>query len=318
MRFGRKKYTLGQRAGYRALRAVFYPLSLLPLRALYVISDGLSLLACDVIRYRRRVVRDNLRNAFPEMSDKERRRIERGFYRFLGDYIVETVKMVSMSEKQIRRRVRMEGLDQACDALRRGRDVTLLLGHYCNWEWVSSIPLHIPENSVGAQVYHPLSNAAFDRLFMDIRTKFRSNNIAMDDILRRLVEWKRAGTPSITGYIADQAPHLDLHLFTDFFHRDTPVLTGPERIARFLDSEVYFIHISRPKRGYYTLRFIRMTDAPKKEPMFEITRRYFRMLEENIREAPQYWLWSHRRWKVTREMFNDYWGDKAPAMLSHL
>ncbi len=318
MRSGRKNFTFGQRAGYRALRAVFYPLSLLPLRALYLISDGLALLAGKVLRYRRRVVRENLRASFPEMTEKERRKIEHDFYSFLGDYIVETVKMISMSESQIRRRVRMEGLEQPCGALRRGRDVTLLLGHYCNWEWLSSIPLHIPGKSVGAQIYHPLSNAAFDRLFMDIRTRFGSENIAMDDTLRRLVEWKRAGIPSITGYIADQAPHLDLHLFTDFFNRDTPVLTGPERIARFLDSEVYFIHISRPKRGYYTLRFIRVTDSPKNEPLFEITRAYFRMLEDNIREAPQYWLWSHRRWKVTREMFNTYWGPKAPAMLSHL
>ena len=159
MRFGRKNFTFGQRAGYRALRAVFYPLSLLPLRALYLISDGLALLAGKVLRYRRRVVRENLRTSFPEMTEKERRKIEHDFYSFLGDYIVETVKMISMSERQIRRRVRMEGLEQPCGALRRGRDVTLLLGHYCNWEWVSSIPLHIPGNSVGAQIYHPLSSA---------------------------------------------------------------------------------------------------------------------------------------------------------------
>lgn len=318
MRFGRKKYTLGQRAGYRALRAVFYPLSLLPLRALYVISDGLALLACDVIRYRRRVVRDNLRNAFPEMPDKERRRIERGFYRFLGDYIVETVKMVSMSEKQIRRRVRMEGLEQPCDALRRGRDVTLMLGHYCNWEWVSSLPLHFAPDTVCAQVYHHLHSRAMDEVFMKIRTRFDANNIEMADIMRRLIGWKRQGIPTVTGFIADQCPGLDIHLFVDFLNHDTGVYTGPERIAGFLDSEVLFCHMSRPRRGEYVLKFVPVTSEPKKIPTFDMTRRYFELLEDNIREAPEYWLWSHRRWKRTRADFMEHWGDRAEGMLSRL
>lgn len=111
---------------------------------------------------------------------------------------------------------------------------------------------------------------------------------------------------------------MDIHLFVDFLNHDTGVYTGPERIAKFLDSVVMFVHLSRPRRGYYELRFVEVTDSPKREEMFDITRRYIEMLEDNIREAPQYWLWSHRRWKRTRADFMAYWGDQAAKMLSHL
>ena len=140
----------------------------------------------------------------------------------------------------------------------------------------------------------------------------------MADIMRRLIEWKREGKCSVTGFIADQCPRFEIHLFVDFLHHDTGVYTGPERIAKFLDAEVLFCHLSRPRRGEYRLRYVKMTDQPKKEATFEITRQYFSMLEANIREAPEYWLWSHRRWKRTRADFYAHWGDQADKMLSHL
>lgn len=292
--------------------------ALVPLKVLYIFSDLLAGFLHTVLGYRRRVVHENLVSSFPDKSKPEIAAIERRFYRFLTDYAFETVKLLSFSDAQMKRRLRVVNPEMVNDAVAKGRSVTLLLGHYCNWEWVSSLPLYFTEDAVPAQVYHHLHSRAMDDVFMKIRTQFKSHNIEMADIMRSLIGWKREGKPSVTGFIADQCPGLDIHLFIDFLHHDTGVYTGPERIAKFLDSEVLFCHLSRPSRGEYMLKFVRITDSPKKEDTFDITRRYFELLEQNIDEAPQYWLWSHRRWKRTRAQFMEYWGEHAEKQLSHL
>ena len=293
-------------------------LSLLPLRLLYVISDCIAFLLHSVVRYRRKVVHRNLVASFPEKSEKEISIIERKFYLFLTDYALETVKLLSMTPGQMKRRLVVENVEMVDDAISRGQNVVLYLGHYCNWEWVSSLPLWFAPGATPAQVYHHLHSKVMDRIFMKIRTRFDANNVEMADIMRRLIEWKREGRETVTGFIADQCPGLDIHLFVDFLNQETGVYTGPERIAKFLDAEVLFCHLTRPKRGKYRLRFVKITCQPKGEPMFEITRQYFQLLEDNIREAPQYWLWSHRRWKRSKADFYAHWGDQAEKMLSHL
>lgn len=309
---------LSERITYVTLTALCGALSVLPLRVLYILSDFLAWLARSVVRYRVRVVRENLASAFPEKSEKERKEIEKRFYHFLGDYFFETVKLFSMSDSFIRRHMKIEGMEQIDRAMADGRNVTLYLGHYCNWEWVSSIPLHLSGHGKAAQIYHPLENKGSDKFFHRLRTRFHAENIPMNETLPTLIKWKREGIPSVTGYIADQAPSLNVHLFVDFLNHETNAYTGPERISRFLDAEVFYLHISRPKRGYYTAKLIPITDQIKQMPVFEPSKIYFKLLEENIREAPQYWLWSHRRWKRTRRMFDDYFGDKAAEQLSHL
>lgn len=293
-------------------------LSLLPFRVLFILSDFLAFLAYHIVKYRRGVVRDNLTSSFPEKSIDEIKKIEKGFYQFLGDYFMETIKLASMSEKKMRKRMKVENIEEINEAVRRGQSVSIYLGHYCNWEWVSSLPLHIDPVAKCAQIYHPLTNKSFDRLLFKLRTRFDANNIPMADIMQTLVKWKREDIPSVTGYIADQAPGLNIHLFVDFLNHETGVYTGPERISKFLGAKAVYAHLTRPRRGYYTLRFIPISENVKKEYIFETSKVYFRLLEENIREAPQYWLWSHRRWKRSRALFNEYHGDKADEMLSHL
>lgn len=303
---------------YVIIAGVCYGLAFLPLWMLYLLSDFTAWLAHSIVRYRRKVVRDNLESSFPEKSDRDLKKIEKGFYRFLADYGVETLKMLTMSKATMSRRLILQNQEPVCNAIDKGRNVILFLGHYCNWEWVSSLPLHFPKRMEGCQVYHYLHNKAMDKLFMKIRTRFGAQNIEMGDIFRKIIGWKRHDIPVVCGLIADQVPHLDLHLFLDFLNHETGVYTGPERIARFLDAEVWYCHLTRPRRGYYTLRFEPVTLSPTKEPLFDITRRCFALLEANIREAPQYWLWSHRRWKRGRAEFMEYWGDKAEQQLSHL
>lgn len=300
------------------LYRIVYLISLLPFGVLYLFSDILAWLACDVVKYRRKVVRRNLTASFPDKDEKEIRQIEKKFYKFLCDYFVETVKLASMSPKKMRRHLKVENIEEINEAVRKGQSVSLYLGHYCNWEWVSSLPLHIDPAARCAQIYHPLENKAFDKLLYRLRTKFDANNVPMKDILPTLIKWKKEDVPSVTGYIADQAPGLNIHLFVEFLNQETGAYTGPERISKFLGAKAVYGHMSRPKRGYYTLRFIPIAENVKKEDIFVTTRKYFSLLEENIIETPQYWLWSHNRWKRSRELFNQYHGDKAADMLTHL
>lgn len=296
--------------GYYLLVACWYPLSLLPFRLLYILSDFLSLLLYYVVRYRRRVVFANLTSAFPEKSPREIRTIARRFYAFFCDYIVETVKLYSISEEEMRKRMRFENIEGLEQELMEGRSASVYLGHYGNWEWVSSLPICLKAQC--GQIYHPLENATMDRLFLYIRGRFGARSIAQNDTLLVVRDWKRKGIPNVVGYIADQVPgYGSIHYFTDFLHHDTPVFTGAERIARLMDTTVYYLDVERPRRGYYVGRFIKITDSPKANPLFYPTEQYYRLLEKSIRRAPQYWLWSHKRWKRTREEFYRIYPDEA-------
>ncbi|MDE6680802.1 MAG: lysophospholipid acyltransferase family protein, partial [Muribaculaceae bacterium] len=238
------------------------------------------------------------------METAELRKIERDFYRFLGDYFVETLRLGRMSEKEIRRRMCFENGDEVQRYLEAGRNVTLYLGHYCNWEWVSSIPLHFDRKLHMGQIYHPLENNAADEAFLSIRGRCGATSIKMADTLPTLMKWRREGTPFMVGFIADQVPLFDgMHYFADFLHQETSTFTGPERLSRMFDSVVFYCDIRRDKRGYYTCRYVRMTDNPKSLPQFELTQKYYDMLSESIHRQPALWLWSHNRWKRTKTDF---------------
>lgn len=283
--------------------ALWFIISLLPLWVFYRLSDGLYYLVYHVVRYRRRVVYANLRSSFPEKSEAEIERIAKDFYSFFCDYIVETLKFFSMGEKNIRKRMKFEGLNQVKEDFANGRSVSVYLGHYCNWEWISSLGLHLDEQC--GQIYHPLENATLDRLFLYMRGRFKAQSIKMDDTFLTILKWKKEGRKNIVGYIADQVPgYNNIHYWADFLHHDTPVFTGAERISKIMDTAVYYIDVERPRRGYYTARFIKIADSLNEHPVFFATEQYFRLLEQNIQRAPQYWLWSHKRWKRTREEFN--------------
>ena len=283
--------------------ALWFIISLLPLWVFYRLSDGLYYLDYHVVRYRRRVVYANLRSSFPEKSEAEIERIAKDFYSFFCDYIVETLKFFSMGEKNIRKRMKFEGIDQVKEDFANGRSVSIYLGHYCNWEWISSLGLHLDEQC--GQIYHPLENATLDRLFLYMRGRFKAQSIKMDDTFLTILKWKKEGRKNIVGYIADQVPgYNNIHYWADFLHHDTPVFTGAERISKIMDTAVYYIDVERPRRGYYVARFIKIADSLNEHPVFFATEQYFRLLEKNIQRAPQYWLWSHKRWKRTREEFN--------------
>lgn len=315
----KKFFRLIEPIQYGFLLGIFFLLSLLPLRMLYLIAGFLAWLLGDIAGYRRKVIDANLQTSFPKKTPQELKRIRHKFYRFLTDYFVETLKLTTMSRRQMLRRMKFEGIEDAVEKMRSGVDVTLLLGHYCNWEWVSSLPLHFSDvQAVGGQIYHPLENKASDRLFLRLRGRWGAISIRLHDTLRVITRWHRDGITSMVGYIADQVPGYNgIHCWVDFLNHDTPVYSGPERIAKMLHSAVYYIDMERPKRGYYVGRFVKIADDASKCEKFFVTREYFRLLEESISKHPQYWLWSHRRWKRTRAEFMRRFPDAAER-LTHL
>ena len=284
---------------------IMYTISLLPLCVPYFFTDITRCFLYYNLRYRRKVVRKNLVDSFPDKSTEEIIKIEKEFYSFFCDYIAETIKFFSMSEEEIRRRMKFEDVDLVNKSIAEGQSCSLYLGHYCNWEWISTIPLHLDcKESLNGQIYHPLENPIFDKLFLRMRDRFESKSISMDDSFRAIVGAKRQGRNSVIGYISDQVPGYDnMHYFTDFLNHDTPVFTGAERISRMIDASVFYLDIRRPKRGYYVCKFVPITRHIKECPTFSITEKYFRMLEDDIKANPQYWLWSHNRWKRGREGF---------------
>lgn len=290
---------------YYIVLAVWYLFSLLPMRVHYFNADLLFWLLYKVIGYRRKVVWQNLTTSFPEKSEEELRSIERGFYHFFCDYLVETVKLMTISQEEIKRRMVFKGTEPVDELLRNGQSCALYMGHFCNWEWVSSLPLWLTPEAVCGQIYHPLENKDFDRLFLRSRQRMGAVSIPMAETLRKILEYRQAGKAMIIGYISDQVPFwINMHHWLDFLHHDTPVLTGTERIVKKVNHVVFYLDIRRVRRGYYEAEFKQITMEPQKMADFKITDIYFRMLEESIRQRPEFWLWSHNRWKRTREEFN--------------
>ena len=289
------------------LYAIFYTFSLLPLRVHYLLSTMLYLLLRYVVRYRLKVVRRNLSTSFPEKSEQELRAIENGFYRFFCDYLVESIKLMTIRKENLKRRMVFKGVEQIDQCISEGQSVAVYLGHYCNWEWVTSLPLWITPEAKCGQIYHPIENKAFDRLFLRLRQRQGALCIPMQDTLRRILEFRRAEQPVVIGYISDQKPNwINIHHWVDFLHHDTPVLTGAERIIRKVNHAVFYLDMRRVKRGYYEAEFKLIARNPNEvDAEYGVTDIYYQMLEQSITRAPEYWLWSHNRWSRTREEFNE-------------
>ena len=286
---------------------LFYTLSLLPFRILYGMADIGYVLLYYIIRYRRGVVRKNLVTAFPEKSIDDIKTIERKFYHWFCDYFLEAIKLLSISEKELRRRFTIINSEEVEQCFQEGQDVAAILGHYCNWEWLSCVGMNLPPERETGLIYHPLRNKTFDYLFRKLRSHEQNGHvIPKKDILRYVVTKKREGVRNICGYISDQGPKwTNIHLWLPFLnHEYTPVFTGGERIMRKMNNAVFYVEMSRPKRGYYTATYKLITRDPNTLPADDITRRFFCLLEETIRQEPAFYLWSHNRWKRTKEEFD--------------
>ena len=293
---------VGETMLYYMLYGMCWLMSLWPYKFLYFISDYILFpLLYTCIGYRRKIVHKNLFHAFPEMTDEERLVIEKQFYHFFCDYFFETIKLVSVSKKEMKRRIEMTGLDALNHAFEKKDMVIVYLGHYCNWEYVASLQWWMDDVQC-AQLYSTLRQHAFDRLFLKIRSRFGGICIEKNRSLRQIMELKHKHQKTVIGFIADQGPRWpNIHLFLPFLHQDTAVFTGAERIAHKVDAAVFVANMSRPKRGYYHCEFVPISDKDVEcMEEFELTRLYMDHLEQQIKKCPYLWLWSHNRWRRQR------------------
>jgi len=256
-----------------------------------------------VVRYRRNVVERNLRNAFPEKSPEERIKIAKRFYRHLTDMIVETLKAMHMSPEKIKMRFRVTDSSLTDRFFSEGRDVVSLGSHYNNWEWYSTLQLSSKHRVI--TIYKPLKNKDFDRYLYNIRSRFGVWVTPMNHIVRDLVKCRSENVLTMSGFIGDQTPPPDDNAYwTTFLNQDTGFYRGAEKVAVKYDIPVIFINIVKRKRGFYELEYSLISEHPRDEEPDAIIARYASRLEEVIREKPEYWLWSHRRWKYKRPQKN--------------
>lgn len=272
----------------------------LPLTVLYGLSNFFCFIGYHVIGYRKNVVRKNLKLVFPDMSDRERRRIEKEFYHHLADVIVETLKLLHISDEEIDRRVEVVGAEIVDDAAAAGESTILFLGHYGNWEWVPAITRHFKRKQVFAQIYSPLHDEISKKVVGEIRNRFGAENIPKSRAYRRLLEIKRDGQQFVTGFIADQRPlGKNLHNWTEFLGIDSAYMVGGETIGNKIGCRFVYLDVEKLSRGHYRLTFKPLQPLSDGEPE-PLTRAYLKSLEKTIRRAPQYWLWSHNRWRAHR------------------
>jgi KDO2-lipid IV(A) lauroyltransferase len=276
-----------------------YLISLLPFWFLYLVSDGLFIILYHIVGYRRKVVQENLLNSFPEKSAAERKLIERKYFKYMADLMVETIKSISISAKQVQRRMQCTNPEQMEAYFSLGKSILAAAGHYCNWE-MACLSFGFLTNNRRVVVYKPQSNEVFTDFFNRTRSRFGATMVSMKQTLRKMIEYKNE--LSFTVLAADQTPvRHEANYFTEFLNQPTAVFLGVEKLAKVGDCVVIFYRIDLVKRGYYTYTFVPLFEDPKNTEPHEITNAHVKYLEGLIREKPEYWLWSHRRWKVKPE-----------------
>jgi len=283
------------------LYAFIWIITWLPLRVLYIISDIFFPVVYYIVGYRKNVVRLNLTKSFPDKTVKERRTIERRYYHFLCDLIVETIHEMHISEKDIERRMTFGNLQDIVDQNALNKSVMIMTAHYGNWEWLLAFSLYLPKKQPSNPIYKRLRNEQFDKLFHQLRSRYGAKLIEKKDLLRVMFKLQKEKQIANFWMISDQTPNgKNLHYWTTFLNQDTATVTGTEQLARKFDYPVFYAEINRVKRGYYHCEFIPITLEPTKTAEFEISEQYMRLLEKSIEAHPEFWLWSHRRWKYQR------------------
>lgn len=274
-------------------------LSYLPLRILYGIADFFYIVLYHVVGYRKDVVKQNLRNSFPEKSPNELLAIERKFYRHLADLVVEIIKYRTISKKEIEGRCKIKNIEFIKNYGLENKSFICIQSHYGNWEWATHMDAMLTQKILS--VYKPLHNEAEDKFMIKVRERFGAVTVAKNHVLRVLARRQKAGKISAVGLLSDQVPDVNkMTHWVDFLNQDTPVYLGAEKMAKMFDLAVVFVYMRKRKRGYYEIEFLPVTNCPKETATFEITEKHLRLTEQMIREVPELWVWSHKRWKRKR------------------
>jgi len=283
-------------------KLLVYPIlkgiSLLPFPVLYRLSNFLYLVLYHLVGYRKKVVRVNLQNSFPDKTDAWRRDVERKFYRHLTDMFLETFKGMSLSKEELLKRMTNNPQEIYDKAFAEGRSSIIVMSHKGNWEWVSmSAQLHAKQKA--QCIYKQLKNPFFEKLTQGIRSKYGTILIPMEQTLRVLAG--QSGMVTATAFIGDQNPSNGKNAYwTKFLNQDTAFMWGTEKIARKTNQEVWYLQVRKIKRGYYEAHTRLLCSNPAETKEGEITELLVRATEEDIMSQPENWLWSHRRWKYKK------------------
>ncbi|MCX6239736.1 MAG: lysophospholipid acyltransferase family protein [Bacteroidia bacterium] len=285
--------------GYYLLRILSWLIYKMPWRVRYVLSDIFFAIIYYIVGYRRKVVYLNLANSFPEKTQKERELIAKKFYRHICDSFIETLYFDRVSFAEGKNCLKFMNPELLNGYLGQGRQVLTFFGHYNNWEWFCNLPLYATHRCYA--VYKKIKSKAIDRFYINLRSRFGAVPLERADTFRQLMSDHQQGIPSMSAFLFDQTPRsTELHHWVTFLNQDTPVILGAEKMAQKLDAVVLFLFSRKIKRGYYETEFQLVTDHAGACPKFEITGKCNHMLEQQIIEHPEFWLWSHKRWKHKR------------------
>ncbi|APY00560.1 KDO2-lipid IV(A) lauroyltransferase [Lacinutrix venerupis] len=285
-----------QLLAYILIYPFLWLISILPFKLLYAFSDFVFIIVYRIFKYRKKVVKQNLRLVFPEKSKDEIEEITRKFYHHLCDMIFESIKSMTISEKEMRKRFTFTDLDILQNFEKKNRSLILMCAHYASWEWIFILQKHV--NYTGFGIYKRLSNKYFDALVKRIRARYNSYLITTKETVSTLSASKAKGELSMSGFASDQSPKIDkAHHWQNFMGIKVPVHTGAEMIAKKLDMSVVFFGTKRLKRGYYQTGFKILAENPNDYKNYEITDAFLKIVEQQILEAPEFYLWTHKRWK---------------------
>ena len=285
-----------QLLAYILIYPILWIVSMLPFRILYFVSDLLYILMYYVIGYRKKVVKENLNLVFPNKSEAELRIILKRFYHHLCDMIVESVKSMNISIDSMKSRYKFNNLDIITDYEKQNKSIILMCAHYGSWEWIFILQTYTTHRSYA--IYKRLQNKYFDRLVKSIRARYNSYLITTKETFSVMEEARKKGILSMSGFASDQSPKKDkARYWADFMGINVPVHTGAEALAKKLDMPIVFFSVKRMKRGFYEATFQTLADKPKSFKDYDITDRFLKLVEDQIIEAPEYYLWTHNRWK---------------------
>ena len=282
---------------------ILYPLlwliSILPFRILYFLSDCVYVLIYYIIGYRKKTVRSNLALTFPEKSAAELLRVEKKFYHHLCDMFLEMIKTMSISKKEMDKRFSFSNIEVYKNLELENKSIALLCAHYASYEWVISMNDHI--KFPGYAIYKRIANKYFDKLVRDIRSKFKANLITTKETIPTIQKNEAAGIHAIYGFASDQSPKASkAYHWAKFMGIVTPVHTGAEMLAKKFDMNVLFLRTKKLKRGYYQATFELITKDVRSIPDYGVTEQFLSMVENQIRTEPEFYLWTHKRWKYRK------------------
>ncbi|SEP02901.1 KDO2-lipid IV(A) lauroyltransferase [Flavobacterium sp. CF108] len=271
-------------------------ISILPFRLFYLFSDFVYFLVYRIIRYRKSVVRENLALTFPHLSKAERKGIEKKFYHHMCDMFLEMVKTLSITPQEMEKRFHVTNIELVQDYARRGKSVILVASHYASYEWLLTINPKI--GFQGIAVYKKIANPYFDKLIRKIRSKYDTELVETRKAIPTMAQNQRDGKLSMYGLASDQSPKLDRIFHSmKFMGIEVPVHTGAEMLAKKYDLSVIMVKVKKVSRGYYEATFLSIADNPHDYKNFDITEKYLKEVEKQILEAPEFYLWTHKRWK---------------------